>query len=187
MTEVIERKFYLKQFKAISNAISTYEDFNLLVNHLVEGICRTFKVKGASIMILDEMEGQLFHVSSYGISEHYLNKGPVFVDKKYRSLVTGNVEIIKDMLNDQRIQYPDSAKEEGIVSMMAIPIKYRKNVIGEMRIYHNQPLMMHEEDVESLCVLSNQLGVVIENNGLKNFVEQIRMAIESLPPRMIKG
>jgi signal transduction protein with GAF and PtsI domain len=182
-----ERKFYLKQFKAISNAISTYEDFNLLVNHLAEGVCRTFKIKGASIMILDEIEKQLFRVSNYGISENYLNKGPVFVDQKYRSLTTGNVEIIKDMQHDERIQYPDAAREEGIVSMMAIPIKYRKKTIGEMRLYFDQPVNMHGEDIESLCVLANQLGVIIENNGLKNFVEQIKMAIDSLPPRMLKG
>jgi signal transduction protein with GAF and PtsI domain len=182
-----ERKFYLKQFKAISNAIATYEDFNLLMNHLAEGVCRTFKIKGASIMILDEIEKQLFRVSNYGISENYLNKGPVFADQKYRSLATGKVEIICDMQHDDRIQYPDAAKEEGIVSLMAIPIKYRKNAIGEMRLYFGQPMNMHEEDVESLCVLSNQLGVIIENNGLKNFVEQIKMAIDSLPPRMLKS
>jgi signal transduction protein with GAF and PtsI domain len=187
MAETSERKFYLKQFKAISNAISTYEDFNLLLNHLVEGVCRTFKLKGASIMILDEIEKQLFRVSSYGISDNYLNKGPVFADQKYRSLATGKVEIINDMQNDVRIQYPDAAKEEGIVSLIAIPIKYRKNSIGEMRLYFDQPMTMHEEDIESLCVLANQLGVVIENNGLKNFVDQIKMAIDSLPPRMLKS
>lgn len=187
MAKKIERKFYLKQFKAISNAISTYEDFNLLVNHLVEGVSRTFKVKGAGIMIFDEVERQLFRVSSYGISDEYLNKGPVFVDHKYRSLDTGNVEIILDMKTDERIQYPEAAEKEGIVSMMAIPIKYRKNVIGEIRIYDAHPLTLHKEDVDSLCVLANQLGLAIENNGLKNFVDQIRMIIEGLPPRMFKG
>lgn len=187
MAKKIERKFYLKQFKAISNAISTYEDFNMLVNHLVEGVCRTFNVKGAGIMILDEVEKQLFRVSSYGISDEYLNKGPVFVDHKYRSLSTGKVEIILDMKTDERIQYPEAAEKEGIVSMMAIPIKYRKNVIGEIRIYDDHPLTLHKEDVDSLCVLANQLGLAIENNGLKNFVDQIRIIIEGLPPRMLKG
>jgi transcriptional regulator with GAF, ATPase, and Fis domain len=187
MARKIERKFYLKQFKAISNAISTYEDINLLFNHLVEGVCRTFNVKGASIMIFDELEHQLFRVSSYGISNEYHNKGPVFVDHKYRSLDTGKVEIVSNMQTDKRIQYPEAAEKEGIVSMVAIPIKYRKNVLGEIRIYHGDILALHKEDIESLCVLANQLGMAIENNGLKNFVDQVRMAIESLPPRMLKA
>jgi GAF domain-containing protein len=187
MSQKSKRKFYLKQFKAISNAISTYEDFNLLVNHLVEGVCRTFNFKGASIMILDEIEQQLFRVSSYGISEVYLSKGPVFADVKDCSMKSGKVEVVEDVQHDSRIQYPDAAVKEGIVSLMAIPIKYRKLPIGVIRIYHDQPLNLHEEDVDSLCVLANQLGMVIENNGLKNFVDQIKMAIDSLPPRMFQG
>jgi signal transduction protein with GAF and PtsI domain len=187
MTQKPERKFYLKQFKAISNAISTYEDFNLLVSHLVEGVCRAFKVKGCSIFILDPIEQQLFRVSSYGISDEYLSKGPVFIDDKYCSFGTGKVELVEDMQHDNRIQYPEAAKKEEIVSMMAIPIKYRTSVIGVFRIYHSQVLNLHESDVDSLCVLGNQLGLVIENNGLKNFVDHVNMAFEQLPPRLIRG
>lgn len=187
MTEKPERKFYLKQFKAISNAISTYEDFNVLVSHLVEGVCRTFKVRGASIMILDEIEGQLFRVSSYGISDTYLNKGPVFNSDKFCSLGTGKVEFVENMETDPRIQYPEAALQEGIRSMISIPIKYHRAVIGVMRIYHDQPLDLHESDIDSLCVLSNQLGLVIQNNGLKHFVDHVKMAMDNLPPRIIQG
>ncbi len=182
-----ERKFYLKQFKAISNAISTYEDFNLLANHLVEGVCRTFRFKGASIMVLDELENQLFRVSSYGISEEYLNKGPVFMDDTNCSIHTGNVECVNDMQHDSRIQYPEAARKEGIVSLMAIPIRFRQTVIGVIRIYHDQPLHLHEDDISSLCILGNQLGLVIEVNGLKHFVDHIKTAINSIPPRLLQG
>ncbi|MDA8403813.1 MAG: GAF domain-containing protein [Desulfobacteraceae bacterium] len=187
MSEKPERKFYLKQFKAISNAIATYDDFNVLADHLVEGVCRTFKVKGASIMILDEIERQLFRVSSFGISEAYLNKGPVFVDDKYCSLGTGLVEVVEDMQHDSRIQYPDAAAQENIASMIVIPIKYHQAVIGVMRIYHDEKLELHESDIDSLCVLSNQLGLVIQNNGLKNFVDHVKMAMDNLPPRILRG
>ena len=60
------RKFYLKEFKSISHAMSTYGDLNLLLNHLVEGTTRTFEAKGCSIMLFDETENQLFTVSSFG-------------------------------------------------------------------------------------------------------------------------
>ncbi|MEZ4549938.1 MAG: hypothetical protein R2874_05525 [Desulfobacterales bacterium] len=39
--------------------------------------------------------------------------------------------MIKDILNDDRIQHPDAAKKEGIASMMGIPIKYRS--LGDWR------------------------------------------------------
>ncbi|MBW2035292.1 MAG: GAF domain-containing protein, partial [Deltaproteobacteria bacterium] len=41
MNKEPDRRFYLKEFKAISHAISTYEDLNTLVRHLTEGTART--------------------------------------------------------------------------------------------------------------------------------------------------
>lgn len=184
MNDAPERKFYLKHFKAISQAIATYDDFTQLANHLVEGMCKTFRLKGASIMLLDEVEQALFRVSSYGISEAYLDKGPVFCDPKMCAIYTGNVEVVEDFQNDERVQYPAAAAEEGIASMMSIPIKYKHTNIGLIRIYHSERLELHPDDLDSLCVMGCQLGVVIEANGLKNFVEQIKIAIDSLPPRI---
>jgi hypothetical protein len=132
-------------------------------------------------MLLDESEQKLFRVSSHGISEACLEKGPVFADPRECALLTGKVELVADFQNDDRVQYPQAAAAEGIVSMMSIPVKYRNTAIGLIRIYHDKPLNLHPDDVDSLCVMGCQLGVVIEANGLKNFVDQIKMAIDSCP------
>ena len=184
MSQKQERKFDLRHFRTITNAISTYEDFNLLVKHLVEGMCRTFLIRGASIMILDEVDNQMFRVASYGISESYMEKGPVCVDRNQGVFCTGKPEYIWDLVSDERAQYPESAAREGIASMLSIPIKFRDVVIGVIRIYDEKPVDIHDEDVESLCALAAQLGILIECNGLKNFVEHIKMSIDTLPPRI---
>jgi hypothetical protein len=109
MQKKAERKFYLKHFKAISRAIASYEDLNTLMNHLAEGTARTFNAKGVSIMFLDEKVNQLVHVASYGISEDYLYKGPVFVDIGDCAVCTGSPVFIEDMHHDDRVQYPEAA------------------------------------------------------------------------------
>ncbi len=187
MSQEPVRRFYLKEFKAISHAISTYEDLDLLINHIAEGTARTFKAKGCCIMLFDDRENQLFTVSSYGISEEYLRKGPLFVDKRLSPFVTGEPIFIEDVQNDPRIQYPEAAKKEGIVSILSIPIKFRRTAIGMIRIYHEDLKRFNEEDIDTLRVLSAHLGLVIENNGLKNFLDKVKMAMESLPARMLEG
>ena len=187
MQQKLERKFYLQHFRAISHAISTYEDLNVLTNHLAEGTSRRFKAKGCSIMLLDERDNQLYPVSSYGLSEEYLYKGPVIMDDKHCAIRKGEPVFVEDMQNDARVQYPEAAAKEGIVSMLSIPIKCRDAIIGLIRIYHSEPRLIHEEDIETLCVMSEHLGLVIENNGLKNFLDGIKAALESLPPRMLKN
>ncbi len=181
-----ERKFYLQEFKAISHAISTYEDLNLLIKHLTEGTTKTFNAKGCCFMLLDEREKQLFTVSSYGISDEYLQKGPLFVDDKYSAIVTGNPVFIQDMQKEPTVQYPEAAKAEGIVSMLSVPIKYRKAILGVIRIYMGESRAIHEEDIDSLRVIGVNLGLVIEINGLKNFVEKVKSAMDSLPLRVIQ-
>ena len=71
--------------------------------------------------------------------------------------------------------------------MYSIPIKCREAVIGVIRIYLSEPRLIHDEDIDTLCVMAEHLGLVIENNGLKNFLDGVKAAMESLPLRMLKG
>lgn len=182
-----ERKFYLRQFKAISNAISIYEDLPVLFNHFVEGLCRAFKIKGCSIMLYDDRERQLFHVSSYGISEAYLEKGPVFYDETQGAFVKGEPVFVDDLKSDIRVQYPAAGAEEGFTSMASFPIKCREATLGIMRLYHSDQVLLHADDIESILVLCRQLGVVIEYNGLKNFLDVLKIDMGNLPLRMLEG
>lgn len=187
MPESPERRLSLPQFKAISYAISNYEELNVLINHFVEGLCRAFKVKGASIMLYDEREKQLFHVGSYGVSEAYLNKGPVFYDEKQTAFCGGKPVFIDDLHRDPRVQYPSEAIVEGITSMASFPIKCREATIGVLRIYHSAVIRFHADDIDSIRVLGHLLGLVTENHGLKNFLDRVKSAMGSLPLRMLNG
>jgi len=187
MNQEIERKFYLKHFRAIIHAVSTYDDLNILISHLAEGTSRRFKAKGCCILLLEERDRQLYHVGSYGLSNDYINKGPILLDDKNSELHKGEPIFVENMQTDSRVQYPQAATKEGIVSMLSIPIKCRQTVIGVIRVYHDQPRRIHEEDIESLCVMSELLGLVIESNGLQNFLEGVWTSLESLPPRILKG
>lgn len=181
------RKIHLREFKSISRAIIMYEDLNALFKHSVEGISRSFKVKGCSIMLFDEREKEFFRVSSFGISEEYLSKGPLHVDDKYNTFVKGEPVFIEDMQNSPHVKYPEAAAREGIVSMLSVPMKCRGRIIGIIRVYNNDPWVLHDDDLDSFCLLAEQMGCVIENNGLINFLEQVKIALGSLPMRMLEG
>ena len=180
------RRIYLHEYKAISRAISTYEDFNLLMNHFVEGVCRSFHVKGCSIMLYDDREKQLFRVSSHGLSQKYLSKGPIVIEDKHSSFFTGKPVFVQDLKTDPRAQYPEHAAQEGLVCMLSVPIKIRKETIGTIRIYNDEPWALHDDDTSSFCSLAEHLGLLVENNGLQNFLDRVKVAIASLPGRMLE-
>lgn len=187
MTSKQERKYNLKEFRAIVHAISTYEDMELLLRHIVEGLCKTFKFKGSSVLLYDESEKELFRVSSYGLSESYLNKGAMTLDEEYLEFKNGQAIYYEDLNSNSRIRYAKNAADEGISSILSVPIKYRDNVIGLLKVYHSEKMDLDPDDLESLTVLTQQLGVVIELNGMNNFVSRLKALMDQLPPRVNQG
>ncbi|MFP4039419.1 MAG: GAF domain-containing protein [Desulfosudaceae bacterium] len=187
MVKTVERKFYLEEFKAISRAISNYEDLNLLFTHIVEGLCRTFALKGCCIMLFDERERQLFRVSSFGLSDEYISKGPDFVDEKSSAFFKKEPVFIENVPDSPLIRYPEEARQEGVASLLSVPIMYGQAVVGLLRMYTSELQYFNEEDVDSISTLCLQLAVVLEKKGLENFLEGVKAAMGSIPPRLLKG
>ncbi len=187
MPDKPKRKFNLQKFRTITHAISTYEDMRLLFQHLVEGICRTFDIKGSSIMLYDESEKELFRVSNHGLSEEYLKKGSLHMDEEVEDFLKAKTIFYSDLLNDPRVRYAESAAKEGIISMLSVPIKYKNVVVGLLKTYHADQMNIHDDDLESINVLMQQLGVVIQLNGLKNFFNKMRSIMENLPNHIAEG
>ncbi len=181
------RRIHLREFKAISRALSTYEDLNMLINHIVERICKSFEVKGCGILLLDEREKQLFRVASFGMSNEYVNKGPVVIKEQHSAFFMKQPVFIENFQDDPRVQYPEAAAREGIVSMLSVLIKCHGAAIGILRIYHSEIWVLHEEDLDSFCLLAEHLGLVIECNGLRNFLDKLKAAMGTLPLRMLEG
>ena len=187
MVYVPERKINLAQFRAISHAISTYEDVVLLGKHIVESICRSFDIKAATVLVFDDREKKLYYVCSHGLSDEYLKKQPEFQEGFLQEFVTGQPVFFEDFRNDPRVKYKDAITKEGIVSMLSFPIKYRKNVVGLLKLYNNNTWMIHDDDRDSINILAEHFGLVIENNGLKNFLDEVSAVMGNLPLRMLKG
>ena len=75
-------------------------------------ICREFDIRACSLMIFDDRLNQLFRISSFGLSDESLTKGPVFVDDKCNSFKKGEPVLIQDLQKDPKIQYPEAAARE---------------------------------------------------------------------------
>lgn len=182
-----EKKINLPQFRAISHAISTYEDIILLGRHICESICRTFGIKASSVLVFDDREKELYYLCSEGLSEDYLASMPVYIENKFKEFTDGKPVFFRNFQTDERVSSPEAAIQEGIVSMLSIPIKHRRDVVGLLKLYNSDEWMIHPEDEESIRILSEQFGLVVENNGLKNFLDGVRASMGSLPLRMSKG
>ncbi len=126
------------------------------------------QVKACALRLLDPDTGLLRLSAVHGLSQDYLAKGPVNVTSSSidSEVMSGSPVRIADARNDPRFQYKDAARQEGIVSMLCVPLEVRGEAIGVMRVYTHESTTFHEDDVQFLSVLASLSGLAIENARL---------------------
>lgn len=105
--------------------------------YLTESVTHALHVKAASVRLLDSTGTQLEMRAVFGLSEGYLNKGPVELSRSAvdRFILLGNVTQLADVAHDPNFQYPDEARKEGIVSLASAPLIAHDRPIGVLRVY----------------------------------------------------
>jgi GAF domain-containing protein len=163
----------------VAGAISMSKDPEEVMLLTVESVKTALEIKGCVLFLVNRKTNELEVGASYGLSEDYLNKGPVSsLHSIAESLQEGPVAIY-DIADDPRIQYPEEAKREGIASILSAPIMVRGNVIGALRIYAAQPWEFTLEDVNFVQAVAQMAGMAIEMSrlykGLKDSIEILKV------------
>ena len=154
---------YLSAFIRISRTVSSSLDLKEVLHLIVKSTCETTGSKGCTLMLLDEKGERLEVKSSYGLSDQYVGKGPVSADKSISDTLKGLPVIIEDAIRDPRVQYPKEAKQEGIASIVSVPIPLRGRIIGVLRLYTGIPCRFTQDDINFLCAIAMQSSLAIEN------------------------
>ena len=158
----IERE-YLNVFQAVTSAVSSTLDVNEVINMIVRKIPEVMNLKAATIRLLDDTGKKLRLVASYGLSEKYINRGPVDTEENIIEALNEKPVAIHDVSTDTRLRYRKEAAEEGIKSMLALPIVAKGKVIGVLRLLTGWPRNFTNEEISFAASLAEQCGTAIEN------------------------
>ncbi|NVL90561.1 MAG: GAF domain-containing protein [Desulfobacterales bacterium] len=132
----------------------------------VESIATALNVKGCTLFLVNRKTHELKVAASYGLSNEYINKGPLSSLRSIsQSLLEGPVAIY-NVADDPRIQYPEEAKKEGIASILSVPIIYGGKVIGALRVYTSQHWEFTLDDVNFVQALAQIAGMAIYKSRL---------------------
>ena len=167
LTELEEKLEDTNQRLEILNQIAIDTATTLGLTPRLEFICGSIRylmgVKGVVIRLLDERTNQLELVSSCGLSNTYMKKGPVDADKSLARALRGEPHAVLDVASDPSVQYPEEAKKEGIVSMLSFPLKGREKVIGMLRLFTSERREFTQEEMDFVAALASQSAISIEN------------------------
>ncbi|MBW1824251.1 MAG: GAF domain-containing sensor histidine kinase [Deltaproteobacteria bacterium] len=145
--------------KDTTSTLGLYPRLNLVCH----SIMKMMGLKGATIRLLDERTNLLELASACGLSDAYINKGPVNADKSLAKALGGETHFVLDASIDPAVQYPEEARKEGIVSMLSFPLIGREKVIGTLRLYSGERRSYSQNELDFIGALCSQGAISIEN------------------------
>jgi signal transduction protein with GAF and PtsI domain len=157
---------FLKGLLEVSKAVNSALDVKKVLHLLVKTATNALDIKAAAVRLLDEKRQRMELVASYGLSDRYITKGPVGTDKSITEAMMGKAVSIYDVANDPRATYPTEAAQEGIKSILSVPITLKGNVIGVMRIYTSDPRDFSDDEITFISSLAEQAALAMENARL---------------------
>ncbi|MCX5828134.1 MAG: GAF domain-containing protein [Deltaproteobacteria bacterium] len=153
-------------FLNLAADIASSLDIKAILQTLTEEVAKSLGIKAASIRLLNDEKTVLQLVASYGLSDKYLKKGPISAEKSIAEALNGKPVAIDDAFTDKGVQYKKEKKEEGIVSILCVPIKAKEDVIGVLRLYSSTKKVFSEDEIELVTALAYQGGIAIQNASL---------------------
>ncbi len=148
-------------FLRVANTISHSKEPEEVALMTVEGIKTALNIKGCALFLLNQATNELKVAASYGLSDEYLNKGPLSALHSIAKSIADGPVAISDVTKDPRLQYPDEAQNEGIASILSVPVQVNQKTMGALRVYTSEPWEFTLDDVNFVYALAQIAGMSI--------------------------
>lgn len=177
-----EQKIDLERIKLIVDTIFDATNPTILGSQLTHLLVTTMGVKGASIFVVNPVSEELEILATEGLSIGYVNKGPILVDKSIKLASNLKPVIISETENSDQLQYPEKAKEEGVRSIVSIPVNLRGKIIGSLRIYDSSPWEITNLELTCLELLTRYIGMALRYFRLASAIQCTKDTLEEIHP-----
>ncbi len=166
---------YFRALRDVALVINSSLEPKDVLHKIAEETAKTMGCKAGTIRLLDRTGRFLLPSADYGLSENYKRKGPVEVKKSGMDseVLAGKAIHLKDAAADGRFQYPDSAKAEGLVSVLSVPLMADGKAIGLMRVYSDvereftpdeETFMEAVAAISAIAIVNARLHEELRNN-----------------------
>jgi GAF domain-containing protein len=172
----------------VSKAISHSKDQEEVILMTVDSIKTALQAKGCTLFLMNRRTNDLEVAASFGLSEGYLNKGPVSAFRSIAQTLEDGPVAIYDVTDDPRLQYPDEARQEGISSILSVPVLAGGHIIGALRVYTAEPWEFDMDDINFVQAMAAMAGMAIDMSRLyKGMKDSIELLKTLRDPKTIKS
>ncbi len=171
----------LDTMSRISSTIVSGRYLNEILQLIVTMTAEMMNSKICSIMLLDEKQQELQIMATQSLSPEYIKKPNLKVGESVsgRAVQEKKPITVLDVTRESGYKYPELARQEGIVSMLSVPMMVKDKVVGVINSYTSHEHSFSEEEVKILQSVANQSAIAIENTKLFDKTMEMEEALET--------
>ena len=166
-------------FRVIGEALNLPIGSVGVLSRVAKALVEELDLKGCHFRLLSRDEKVLEHFTAYGLSDEFLDKGPVDAERSVAEALEGKVVGVADCTTDPRIQYPEAFAKEGIASLLTVPLMTRGQVVGVMRLFSATPREFSDDEVEFLRIASLFCSSAVVHAMFHEILEHVTHTIRS--------
>ena len=153
---------------SVSQAINSALNLDDALNVITQEACELMRGKMCSLMLLDESREWLDLRASYGAGEAYRNKPRVSAAESLLGAVVRRKKPLQleNVQTSTRYQSVEAARQEGLISLLSVPLIFGGEATGALSIYTGAPYSFSNEEVRILSALAELSAIAIEKARL---------------------
>lgn len=156
---------YFVALYEVAMVINASLDPSRVLDEIVRCVVSAMDIKACSIRLLDSRGKRLVLGAAHGLSQDYLQKGPIMVKDSGldQKVLSGETTWLKNVQTDMNFQYGAKAKAEGIKSVLALPLMLDKKAIGVLRVYSDRIHKFDDDETKFLKAVANLSAISLDN------------------------
>ena len=165
----------------ISRALVGKQDLDAILYQVDNMTADLAGSKICSLMLLNEKKDELVIKATQSLSTAYRDKPPIRVGQSVSGRVMEKKQPIqvRDVSQDPLYSYPDIARQEGLRSLLSVPLMLSDKVIGVLNCYTEEEKVFSKEEIQLIQTVANHAAVVIEHGRAVAEEAGARLALET--------
>jgi signal transduction histidine kinase len=153
---------------SISKTINSTLNLDDVLNVITREASHLMAGKLCSLLMLDQTGEWLELRSSFGAGDAYINKPRLAIDESLLGTVVRRKKAlqVENVQLSNRYQHIEIARQEGLVSLLGVPLLFGGKCIGTLNVYTGEHRSFSNEEIRILSALAEFSGIAIEKARL---------------------
>jgi signal transduction histidine kinase len=167
--EQLRLKVHLfESLASVSRTINSTLNLDEALRVITREACELMRARMCSLMMLDENREWLDLRASYGAGDTYIKKPRLSVEESLLGVVARRKKPMQvaNVQTSSRYQNVGVARQEGLVSLLSVPLLFAGQSIGTLNVYTGRPYNFSNEEIKILSALAELSAIAIEKARL---------------------